>query len=106
MIGHAMADTDDAPKSAVELAMERLRKKDAEAGAADRALTDDQKAEIADIRTVYGAKIAQEEIMFKAKLQALFDPEERQKLDDNYRRDLQRLNDERDSKIAKVRARS
>jgi hypothetical protein len=101
-----MADNDDAPKSALELAMERLRKKDAETGATDRALSEDQKAEIADIRRIYSAKIAQEEILFKSKMRTLFDADERQKLDENYRRDLQRLNDERDSKIARVRART
>jgi hypothetical protein len=101
-----MSDNDAAPKTALELAMERLRQKDAEAGVSEPALGEDQKAEIADIRKVYGAKLAQEEILFKAKMQTVFDPEERKKLDDNYRRDLQRLNDERESKIAKVRQRS
>jgi hypothetical protein len=104
MIGNAMADN-DAPKSAVELAMARLRQKDAEAGVSDRALSNEQRAEIAEVRKVYGAKLAQEEILFKSKMQALFDPDERQKLDENYRRDVQRLHDERESKIAKVRAR-
>ena len=106
MIAITMTDNEDSPKSAVELAMARLRQKDAEAGVSDRALSDEQKAEIADIRKVYGAKLAQEEILFKSKLQTTFEPEERQKLDEHYRRDLQRLNDEREGKIAKVRARS
>jgi hypothetical protein len=101
-----MADNDEAPKSAVELAMERLRRKDVEDGVSDRALSDEQKAEIADIRKVYAAKLAQEEILFKSKMLTLFEPEERLKVDEHYRRDLHRLNDERDSKIAKVRARS
>jgi hypothetical protein len=105
MIGNAMADN-DAPKSAVELAMARLRQKDAEAGVSDRALSEEQKAEIADIRRVYGARLAQEEILFTSKMRTLFEPEERQKLDEHYRRDVQRLNDERDGKIAKVRSRS
>ena len=34
---------DDAPKSAYELAMERLRKKDAESGAESRPITDAQR---------------------------------------------------------------
>ena len=98
--------TDEAPKSALELAMERLKKQDAEQGVSDRPLTEEQKNEIADVRKTYGAKLAQEEILFKSKLQTTFEAEERQKLDEHYRRDLQRLNDERDGKIAKVRARS
>ena len=35
--------SDDAPKSSYELAMERLRKKDAEAGIEQKPLTDAQK---------------------------------------------------------------
>ena len=41
---------DDEPKSAYELAMERLRKKDAESGAESRPLTDEQRAAIAEVR--------------------------------------------------------
>ena len=95
---------DEAPKSAYELAMERLKKKDADEGVTERALTDDQKNEIAEIRKTYGAKLAQEEILFKSKAQAFLDPESRQQLEDNYRRDVERLTHERDRKIEKVRA--
>ena len=46
--------SDDAPKSAYELAMERLRKKDREAGDDDdRPLSDVQKAAIAEVRQFY-----------------------------------------------------
>ena len=58
---------DDAPKSAVELAMARFKKQDAEQGVSDRALTEEQKNEIAEVRKTYGAKLAQEEILFKSK---------------------------------------
>ncbi len=44
---------DDGPKSAYELAMERLRKKDQEAGEDDRPLTDEQKSAIAEVRSFY-----------------------------------------------------
>ena len=94
---------DQAPKSALELAMERLKKKDAEQGVAERSLTDDQKNEIAEIRKTYSAKLAQEEILFKSKLAGLFEYEARQTLQDNYRRDVERLNHERDKKIEKIR---
>ncbi len=57
---------DDAPKSAVELAMARFKKQDADEGVTDRVLTDDQKNEIAEVRKTYGAKLAQEEILFKS----------------------------------------
>jgi hypothetical protein len=85
--------------------MERLRQKDVEAGVSDRGLSDEQKAEIGEIRKVYGARLAQEEILFKSKMQSIFDVDERQKIEAGYRRDQQRLNDERDRKIANVRNR-
>ena len=55
-------------KTAYELAMERLRKQDHEAGIETRTVTDEQKAEIAEVRRVYKARIAQEEVMFASKL--------------------------------------
>ena len=94
---------DDAPKSALELAMERLKKKDAEQGVSERALTEDQKNEIAEVRKTYGAKLAQEEILFKSKAQGLFEHDARQALEDNYRRDVERITHERDRKVEKIR---
>ena len=95
---------EDGPKSAYELAMERLKKKDADQGVSERALTEDQKNEIADVRKTYGAKLAQEEILYKSKTQGYIDPESRRTLDENYRRDVERINHERDRKIEKIRA--
>ena len=94
---------DDAPKSAVELAMARFKKQDADAGVTDKVLTDEQKNEIAEVRKTYGAKLAQEEILFKSNGQGLMDRESRQALEDNYRRDVERINHERDRKIEKIR---
>jgi demethoxyubiquinone hydroxylase (CLK1/Coq7/Cat5 family) len=95
--------SDDSPKSALELAMERLRKKDAADGIAELTLTDEQREEIAEIRRVYSAKIAQEEILYKSQLATTWEPEERMKLEEGHRREMQRLNEERDRKIEKVR---
>ena len=95
---------DEAPKSALELAMERLKKKDAEQGVSERALTDDQKNEIAEVRKTYGAKLAQEEILYKTKAQGFLDPDSRQALEDNYRRDVERINHELDRKIETIRS--
>jgi hypothetical protein len=94
---------DEAPKSAYELAMERLRKKDAADGIAERAVTDEQKAEIAEVRRVYEAKVAEAEILFKSKIATIFEPEERARLLEGHRRDLQRLQDDRERKLAKIR---
>jgi hypothetical protein len=95
---------DDAPKTAVELAMARLKKQDADAGVTDRVLSDDQKNAIAEARKTYGAKLAQEEILFKSRAQGLMDPDSRRALEDNYRRDVERISHERDRKIEIIRA--
>jgi hypothetical protein len=94
---------DDAPKSALELAMERLRKKDAEQGIGDRSLSEEQKAEIASLRQIYTAKLAQEDILFKSRLPTVREYEERLKLEEGHRREMQRLNEERDRKIERIR---
>ena len=94
---------DDAPKSALELAMARLKKQDAEQGVTERFLTDDQKQEIAEVRKTYGAKLAQEEILFKSKTRVYIEPETRREIEEHYRRDVERLTHERDRKIEKIR---
>ena len=96
---------DDAPKSALELAMERLKKQDAEQGVTERSLTDEQKNEIADVRKTYGARLAQEEILYKSKTAGYIEPESRRALEENYRRDVERITHERDRKIEKIRER-
>ena len=96
--------SDQAPKSALEIAMERLRKKDAEAGIVDAPLTDEQKAAIAEARNVCEARIAEIKILHHSKLARTVEPEARALLDDEFRRDAQRLNDERDRKIERIRA--
>lgn len=98
-----MADT--GPKSAVELAMERLRQRDAEAGEdlASRPLTDEQKEAIAAARRDYEAKVAQAEILMGSKLAATFDLEGRREIEANHRRDLGQFASSRDRKIAAIR---
>ena len=98
-----MADT-GAPKSAYELAMERLRKNDADAGIERQPVTDEQKAAIAEIRNFYQAKLAELEVLQQGKLRMIMDPEERAAREAEYRRDRERLTTERDNKIAKARA--
>jgi hypothetical protein len=95
--------TDDKPKSAVELAMERLRQKDADSGVTEAATTDEQKARIAEARNLHASKVAELEILHRAKVAGLFDPAERTQTDEAYRRDLTRLHDELERKIAKIR---
>jgi hypothetical protein len=95
----------DTPKSALELAMERLRQKDVDRGVADKPRSDQQKADIAEVRSVHASKVAELEILHRSKIGGLFDPAERAEADTNYRRDLQRLNDDVERKIERIRAR-
>ena len=90
-------------KTAYELAMERLKKSDEAAGIETRPLTDQQKAEIAEVRSVYKAKVAQEEVMVESKLRATFDPAERDVLQQQLRREREHLTSEQDAKIDKIR---
>ena len=93
----------DAPKSAFELVMERLRKKDADAGIVETPLTDAQRAAIAEARSVYDARVAERRIMHHSATIKTIDPDERQTLDDALRRDLERFESERESKVRKIR---
>ena len=90
-------------KSAFELAMERLRKNDEEAGVERRPVTDEQKAAIAEIRNFYEAKIAEVEVLHQGRLRTTVDPGERAAREEEYRRDRERLSSEREAKIEKAR---
>jgi len=94
---------DDGPKSAFELAMERLRQKDKEAGVDERPLTDAQKAAIAEARQFYEAKAAEREILHQAALHQAGTQEEVERLAEDLRRDKERLASDRDRKIAAAR---
>ena len=97
---------DDAPKSALELAMERLRKKDSEEGVVERTLTDEQKAAIAEARQVYEARIAEREILHRDALRKARSHEEVAKLNEELARDRDRLANDRDRKLAAIRGQS
>jgi hypothetical protein len=94
---------DDGPKSAYEVAMARLKKQDADAGTAETPLTAAQRAEIAEVRQVYAARRAQAEIMLNASRATAHDVETLSRLNDEFRRDTDRLARELDEKIAAIR---
>ena len=58
----------DGPKSAYELAMERLRQRDREAGVEERPLTKAQKTANAEARQIYQASTAERENLHRDKL--------------------------------------
>ena len=96
--------TDEKPlKSSLELAMERLAKKDADAGIESKPLTDAQKAAIAEARNFYEAKIAELEVLHQSKINGTFDHAERETLDQQYRREREHLTTERDNKVDRLR---
>jgi hypothetical protein len=94
---------DDAPKSAYEIAMARLRQKDREANVEERPLTDAQKTAIAEARQFYTARVAEREILHQSALAAASTREEIERLNDNLRTDRERLASDRDRKIAEIR---
>jgi hypothetical protein len=98
-----MSVDNDKPKSAIELAMERLRRKDAEQGVVDQPITDEQKSAIADARSLHASKTAELEILHRSKMRAVFDAAERAEAEDVYRRELQRINDDLERKVRKIR---
>ena len=92
----------DEPKSAFDIVMERLRRKDAEAGTEQKALTDAQRAAIANIRSVYDAQVAERRIMHHSEVAAVFDPAVIEEREGELRRDLDRFERERDEKIKRI----
>lgn len=100
---------DDAPKSSFEIAMARLRKKDAESGESIRELSAAQKEEIAEIRRVYEAKLAEVDIMKRPNLPPGLPEEMREQVDllnEQYLRERDLLAAERDVKIEVIRSRA
>ena len=84
--------------------MARLRKQDEEAGIERPFVTDAQKAAVADVRNVYEAKLAQLQVLHRGQLQSTVDAGEREALEDQYRRDRERLVSDRDARVEKARA--
>jgi hypothetical protein len=95
---------DDAPKTAYEIALERLKKKDRAEGVEERPLSDEQRARIGELRRVYEARLAEREILYQSARRKAGDLEELDRLEEEYRRDRERLASERDRKMDEVRA--
>ena len=94
----------DAPKSAFELAMEKLKKKDVEAGVEAQVLTEAQRTAIAEAKSVYEARVAERRILHQSAVLAVFDPAELAERETELRRDLERFASDRDAKIKKIRS--
>jgi DNA-binding transcriptional regulator/RsmH inhibitor MraZ len=93
-------------KSAYELAMERLRASDPQAG---RPLTSDQKNRLAEIDRIYRGKVAEREIFLTKQLQetlAADNAEEAEKIRKQLANEKARLEEEKDAEKEKVRRES
>ena len=93
-------------KSAYEIAMEKLRRQDAERGESPEQLTDSQRDEIAEVRRVYGARLAEREILQQAELRkarATGEAEAVALVEESYRRDRARIEEDREAKIRAVK---
>jgi hypothetical protein len=93
----------DGPKSALDLVMERLRRKDAESGTEPTPLTDAQRAAIAEVRSIYESQAAERRIMHQSAVAGIFEPDQLAERDAEMRRDLERYERERDEKIKRIR---
>ena len=92
----------DAPKTAIELAMEKLAKQDESEGTESRSLSEEQKTAIAEARRNCEARTAECRILHEASVLSMLEPEARRDLDINYQRDLARLVNDRDRKIQEI----
>lgn len=95
----------DELKSAYELAMERLNRKDSEKGEeAPVVLSAAQKKKIAAVRKEYEAKLAEREILHHSGQQAAAgDPDGLARADDDYRRDREFLVSQREARLTAIR---
>jgi len=84
--------------------MERFRKDDEASGVEKRPVTEAQKAAIAEARNFCEAKLAEQEVLHQSRMRHTADPAARETMDQEYRRDRERLTSERDAKIEKIRA--
>ena len=98
------ADLADVPKSALDLVMERLRRKDAEWGTEQQTLTDAQRTAIAEVRSIHEAQVAERRIVHQSTVAGLFEPKQLAERDAEMRRgNLERFERERDGKVRRIR---
>lgn len=95
--------TDGAPKSRLELVMEKLRQQDEAQGITQVTLTDAQREAIATAKKSYEAKVAQRRIMHQTAMMSTFDPGAALEREEELRRDLARFEREHEEVLAAIR---
>ena len=99
-----MAEKDRAPgvKSAYELALERLESEGIERPR-ESAVSAETRAQLAAVRQQAEAKLAELEILHRDRMRKLYEPEKRQQEEDEYVRERQRIEEDRERKLRKLR---
>jgi len=93
------------PKSAYELAMERLKEQDRAAGIENRPLSGDQKERIAVLRQKARAGLAELEILHgKYIAEAMGDPEKLAEINEHYEIDRKRIASNLEDDVARIKA--
>ncbi len=100
---YTMSRMGEKPKSAYDLAMERLEAADRESGVKETSLSGVQKEAIAEARRVAASRLAEQEILFRDAMRKTADPAERDKAEDEYRIARKRIEDDRDRAIESIR---
>jgi hypothetical protein len=98
-----MSSGDSAPKSRLELVMEKLRQQDAERGIVPVTLTDTQREAIAEQKRLHEARVAQRRIEHQTAISGSFDPTAHLEREQELRRDLDRFDREHEEKLARIR---
>ena len=94
---------DGAPKSAYELAMEKLKRRDEAAGVESVELSPAQIAAIAEARRAWEARVAECRILHQSAVAGAADAQALQEIEANHRRDLARFATDRDRRIERIR---
>lgn len=90
-------------KSAWQIALEKLEESGIERPQ-QGALSDETKAEMAEIRRRAEASVAELEILHRDALRKLADPAERREAEEGYRRERRRIEERRDRDLERLRA--
>jgi hypothetical protein len=99
-----MADKDKSSgmKSAYELALERMEKQGIERPR-EESFSAEVLQQMSEARSQAEAKLAELEILHRDRIRKVLDPTKRQEDESNYVRERQRIEEDRDRKIAKLR---
>lgn len=95
--------TDGAPKSRLELVMEKLRQQDEANGITQVTLTDAQREAISAARKQHEARVAQRRIMHQTDMMSVFEPSAALEREEELRRDVARFEREHEEVLARLR---